>query len=142
GGKPSPRRRSSGQGERRRKAPPAPRRRRFVWRLLKWGGFASLLALIGLAGLVAWLSKGLPDISKLDPARQSPSITLLSLDGQVLATYGDLYGAPVRLADLPPYLPQAVLATEDRRFYHHFGVDPIGLARAVYVNLRSGRARQ
>ncbi len=39
---------------------------------------------------------------------------------------------------MSPYLPDAVLATEDRRFYHHFGIDPIGLARALYVNLRSG----
>ena len=42
----------------------------------------------------------------------------------------------VQLKDLPRYLPQAVLATEDRRFYSHFGLDPIGLARAAYVNLR------
>ncbi|MBX6323977.1 MAG: PBP1A family penicillin-binding protein, partial [Rhodospirillaceae bacterium] len=117
-------------------------RRRLAWRLLRWCGFAALLGLIGLAGLVAWLAQGLPDTSHLDPARHAASITLLDADGGVLATYGDIQGAPVRLEDLPPYLPQAVLATEDRRFYHHFGIDPIGLLRALYVNLRAGRAVQ
>jgi penicillin-binding protein 1A len=122
--------------------PPRPPRRRLGRRLLRWTGFACLLGLVVLAGLVAWLAQGLPDISRLDPSRRSPSITLLDRDGQVLATFGDLYGAPVRLADLPPYLPQAVLATEDRRFYHHFGIDPLGIARAIYVNLKAGHAVQ
>ncbi|MGH6959477.1 MAG: transglycosylase domain-containing protein, partial [Dongiaceae bacterium] len=67
---------------------------------------------------------------------------LLAADGTMLATYGDLYGQTVRLAELPPYLPQAVLATEDRRFYGHFGLDVIGLARAAYVNLRQWRLLQ
>ncbi len=69
-------------------------------------------------------------------------MTLLGSDGALIATYGDLFGEPLKLRDLPAYLPQAVIATEDRRFYHHWGVDPVGLARAVYVNLRAGHVVQ
>src|SRR3546814_18481267 len=60
----------------------------------------------------------------------------------VLATYGDLYGEHQPLKALPPALPQALIATEDRRFYSHFGVDPIGLLRAPYANLRAGHVVQ
>ena len=52
-------------------------------------------------------------------------------DGSLIANRGDTGGAAVRLSDLPPYLPKAFVAIEDRRFYSHFGVDPIGIfARA------------
>ncbi len=68
---------------------------------------------------------------RLNELKRQPSVTLLAADGSLLATYGDLYGEAVRLADLPPYLPAAVLATEDRRFYGHFGVDLRGVARAI-----------
>jgi penicillin-binding protein 1A len=91
---------------------------------------------------VGWLAYDLPDVSRLNEIRRQPSVTLLASDGSVLATYGDLYGQTVRLADLPPYLPEAVLATEDRRFYSHFGLDPLGLLRAAYINLRDWRLTQ
>ncbi len=52
---------------------------------------------------------------------------MLGVDGTLLANRGDTGGAAVRLADLPPYLPKAFVAIEDRRFYEHFGIDPIGI---------------
>ncbi len=99
-------------------------------------------ATLGALCFVGWLAYDLPDVSRLNEIRRQPSVTLLAADGTMLATYGDLYGQTVRLAELPPYLPQAVLATEDRRFYGHFGLDPIGLGRAAYVNLREWRLLQ
>src|SRR5262245_35174985 len=121
----------------------APRRRRRWPRFfLRWGLVsASWMTLLGLMFL-GWLAYDLPDVSRLNEIRKQPSVTLLADDGEVIATYGDLYGATVQLRDLPPYLPQAVLATEDRRFYSHFGVDPIGLLRAAYINLREWRLIQ
>jgi penicillin-binding protein 1A len=98
----------------------------------------TLLVLVFLG----WLAYDLPDVSRLNEIRKQPSVTLLADDGEVIATYGDLYGATVQLKDLPRYLPQAVLATEDRRFYSHFGLDPLGLARAAYINLRDWRLTQ
>ncbi len=62
--------------------------------------------------------------------------------GRVIATYGDLVGEPLRLNQFPPALPAAVIAVEDRRFYHHPGIDPVGLTRALWVNLRAGRVVQ
>jgi len=125
------------------KAKEAPRRRRrWPWFLLRWGlvsaSWGMLLALVFLG----WLAYDLPDVSRLNEIRKQPSVTLLADDGEVIATYGDLYGATVQLKDLPRYLPQAMLATEDRRFYSHFGLDLLGLARAAYVNLRDWRLAQ
>src|SRR5918994_6303132 len=100
--------------------------------LLIWIGF------IG-AGVVLWYARDLPDPSRLHEITRRPAVTLVTADGQILATYGDLYGTNVGLGVLPPYLPRAVMAIEDRRFYSHFGVDPMGLGRAIWVNLRTGK---
>jgi len=51
-------------------------------------------------------------------------------------------GNKVNVDEIPPYLVQAVLSIEDRRFYSHFGLDPLGLARAMFVNVREGRVAQ
>ncbi len=68
---------------------------------------------------------------------RKPSITILADDGEQISAYGDVYGESLTLDQMPKYLPEAVLATEDRRFYSHFGIDPIGLARAMVVNIRA-----
>ncbi|HWA44518.1 MAG TPA: PBP1A family penicillin-binding protein, partial [Hypericibacter adhaerens] len=104
----------------------------------KWGLVGAVWSFfLGLC-FVGWLAYDLPDVSRLNEIDHKPSVTLLASDGTILASFGDLYGKPVTLKELPGYLPQAVIATEDRRFYSHFGLDLRGLARAVYVNLRSG----
>ncbi len=100
-----------------------------------WSGFAGLC-------FTAWLAYDLPDLSRLTSAARRPSITLVTEAGQILASYGDLYGKPVELDKLPAYLPEALLATEDRRFYEHFGLDPRGLLRATIANLRAGHLVQ
>jgi penicillin-binding protein 1A len=93
-------------------------------------------------GVLGYFALTLPDTRDLNAAQRKPSITLLAADGTLLATYGDLFGEPLRLQDLPRYVPLAVIATEDRRFYSHFGVDPWGLVRAAFVNLRAGHIVQ
>ena len=99
---------------------------------------------LGIAGLgiVVYYAHDLPDVDRIAAKTRKPSVTLLSRDGGILASYGQLYGQSVAVGEVPPVLPQAVMAVEDRRFYRHFGVDPIGLARAVYVNLRAGDIEQ
>ncbi|TXH38716.1 MAG: PBP1A family penicillin-binding protein [Rhodospirillaceae bacterium] len=122
-------------------SPPPSRRKRgrpVLWFLLKWGLIGGIWGSFLLLILVAWCAYDLPDVSRLNEIKRRPSVTLLATDGGILATYGDLYGTRVTLADMPPYLPEAVLATEDRRFYSHFGVDPLGLLRAIYVNFKTG----
>ena len=69
-----------------------------------------------------------------------PSITLTADDGTPIARRGAIIGAPVDAAKLPKHVPQAFIAIEDRRFYHHWGVDPRGIGRALALALaRTGR---
>jgi penicillin-binding protein 1A len=63
-------------------------------------------------------------------------------DGTVFARYGDLFGDHVTLDDVPPYLPQAIIAIEDRRFYSHIGIDVLGMARAMVRNVMAGHLVQ
>lgn len=89
-----------------------------------------------------WFAYDLPDIKRLELTTREPSVTLLARDGTTIATYGDLYGSFVHVKDLPKYVPQAILATEDRRFYEHFGVDILGILRAAWTNFRAGSVVQ
>ena len=98
-------------------------------------------AIIG-GGVLGFFALTLPDTSELTRAERRPSVTVLAADGSLLATFGDLFGQPLTLREMSPYLPKAVIATEDRRFYSHFGIDPIGLVRAATVNLTAGHVVQ
>ncbi len=109
---------------------------RGFWRgLAKWGTVAIIWTGFLGACFVAWLAFDLPDVDRLGEIEKRPSVTLLDRNGDIFATYGDLYGEAVTLDELPAYLPEAVLAMEDRRFYEHEGVDPKGLLRAIYTNI-------
>jgi penicillin-binding protein 1A len=127
-----------------RSRPPKAHKSRRRWRgvFAKWAAVAAIWVAVVLGGIVAWYAADLPDIDQALAPTRRPAITVLADDGSVLATLGDVYGRPLAVADLPPVLPRAVLATEDRRFYRHFGLDPLGLARAAYVNLRAGAVVQ
>lgn len=111
-------------------------------RLARLGLVVGIWGLVVIGGLFAWYAYDLPDFDDLYIVERKSSVTLKAADGMVLATYGDLYGEHQALQALPPHLPQALMATEDRRFYSHFGIDPLGLARATFANLRAGRTVQ
>ncbi len=110
--------------------------------VFKWGLLLIIWSALGVGGLVAWYAWDLPAIDRLERQTRRPSITLLGAGGTVIATRGDLHGKTVRFKGLPPYLVQAVVATEDRRFFEHPGIDIIGIMRAAWANLRAGRVRQ
>ena len=82
-----------------------------------------------------WVGAHLPPIQSLEIPKRPPSIKIVDLQGRLLATRGDMGGAAVPLKDLPRYVPQAFVAIEDRRFYSHHGIDPIGIARAAVANI-------
>jgi len=150
------------EGERRRRAPPPERARRSDpaperparrsskggggrkgrsrgGRLIYWAVVFGLWLLIAGIGAIIWVGAHLPPIQSLEVPKRPPSIEILGADGRVLATRGDMGGAAVPLKELPAYLPQAFIAIEDRRFYSHHGVDPLGIARALAANvLRRG----
>lgn len=135
---------SSGGGPNRRGPSRSSSSRRGGWgrRLIRWGLTAGVWGLIAVTVMVAWFAADLPRIDLAAAMTRRPSITFQAADGSTIATYGENYGEIIDVRDLPPYLPGAIMAIEDRRFYSHFGVDPIGLARALFVNLTSGRASQ
>ena len=96
----------------------------FVLLAAIWGGIAFML-------FAAWCALDLPDIHQVTQAQRRPSIAIAADDGTVFAGYGDRYGQRVTLADVPRYLPEAIISIEDRRFYSHFGIDIWGLLRAA-----------
>ncbi|HUN95268.1 MAG TPA: penicillin-binding protein 1A [Bradyrhizobium sp.] len=110
-------------------------RRINVGRLLYWGAVLGLWAAIAVVGVVVWAGAHLPPIQSLEIPKRPPTIQIVGIDGTVLATRGEMAGANIALKDLPPYLPKAFIAIEDRRFYSHFGIDPWGILRAAVTNL-------
>ena len=116
--------------------------RRFVFRRLFY--FAIVLGLwgvIGIAGIVAYYASQLPPIDQLAVPKRPPNIAILAADGSLLANRGEMGGRTVAIKELPPYLPKAFVAIEDRRFYDHFGVDPVGIARALDAQPHLARRR-
>jgi penicillin-binding protein 1A len=128
-------RKKSGKTSGKKKSDSTERPRGRLARLVYWGAVLGLWAVIALTGVVVWVGAHLPPIQSLEIPKRPPTIQIVSADGSVLATRGEQAGTNVALKDLPPYLPNAFIAIEDRRFYSHFGIDPIGIARAVVANI-------
>ncbi len=125
-------RRSGGGNGRRR----GRKRRSLIGRLAYWTLVLGLWCAIGLGGLVAYHAAQLPPINELTVPKRPPNIAILAADGSLLANRGETGGRTITTGEVPPYLPKAFVAIEDRRFYEHFGIDPIGITRAVVNNLR------
>ncbi|MGH6735600.1 MAG: transglycosylase domain-containing protein [Methyloceanibacter sp.] len=108
-----------------------------MFKALRFGLLAAIWGTIILAGAVVYFIAKVPDpiLATLDD--RPPNVTILAADGTVLAERG-LRRGHIRVESLPPHLIKAVMATEDRRFYHHYGIDPVGLARATYRNVSAG----
>ncbi|WP_404978954.1 transglycosylase domain-containing protein [Bosea sp. BE125] len=122
----------NGGGGRRRKR----KGRSLLGGLFYWTMVLGLWCAIGLGGLIAYHAAQLPPINQLTVPKRPPNIAILAADGTLLANRGETGGRTITIGEVPPYLPKAFVAIEDRRFYEHFGIDPIGLARAVVNNLR------
>ncbi|RWM16518.1 MAG: penicillin-binding protein [Mesorhizobium sp.] len=93
-----------------------------------WGGIAA-------AGVVVYYGAKMPAATTWSVPDRAPNIKIVSVDGQLIANRGASGGEAVGLHEMSPYIPEAVVAIEDRRFYSHFGIDPIGLSRAMVTNL-------
>ncbi|MEP4198491.1 MAG: PBP1A family penicillin-binding protein [Aliishimia sp.] len=121
--------------------------RGFFGRLLRWilrliwkvTSRAVILACLILAAFVGYQYALLPPLEQLLDGRARGSVTLLDRSGDVYAWRGDQFGGAVTADSINPNLKNAFIATEDKRFYGHFGLSPRGIASAVRINLREGR---
>ena len=103
--------------------------------LCLWGG-------IGVVGIVAYYGAKMPAATTWAVPDRPPNVRIVSVNGQLVANRGMTGGEAIGLHEMSPHIPQAVMAIEDRRFYSHFGIDPIGLGRAVVSNLVDRRLGQ
>ncbi len=131
-------------GEQRTTTPaPTKRSRRSFGRwlfgkLFKYGFYATLIAAVVIGAV--WFSLDKRGLLKI-PER-APGIMMTANDGTVLAELGAFYGDEARLESIPDYIPNGVIAMEDRRFRYHFGIDPFGLLRAMVRNVQGGQGTQ
>ncbi|MBC7137327.1 MAG: PBP1A family penicillin-binding protein [Defluviimonas sp.] len=113
---------------------------RAIWRVV-WGvGWRAAAMLIAGFGIVTWyLYTQLPPVESLLDARHRGSVTMLDNRDQVFAWRGETFGGQVTSGTVSEHLRNAVIATEDKRFYRHFGISPRGIAGAIRINLAEGR---
>ncbi len=104
-----------------------------LWGIVWRGGVAVSLI---IAGAVLYYTTTLPPVEDLVDGRARGSVTMIDQYGEVFARRGDRFGGMITFDSVSPHLSNAIMATEDRRFYWHPGVDPIGIASAVVNNLR------
>jgi penicillin-binding protein 1A len=112
----------------------------FFWRLfwgIGWRIAAVFAVIIGLATFYFYAQ--LPPLADLIDARSKGSVTMLDRNNKVFAWRGETFGGKVTAETVSPYLRNAIVATEDKRFYRHFGISPRGIASAISINLSEGR---
>lgn len=107
-----------------------------IWRI---GWRVGMVVSLLIAGAVFYYVTTLPPMTDLIDGRARGSVTLLDRDGNVFAWRGDQFGGMITADTVSPHLKNAVIATEDKRFYYHPGIDPIGIASAIRINLSEGR---
>ena len=122
-------------GRRRKRSTSKKKQRPLLVRFAYWSAVAGLWLMVAAAGTVGWVGAHLPPIQSLEIPKRPPTIEIVDDEGHPLARRGDLAGPPMALKDMPPYVPKAFVAIEDRRFYQHYGVDPFGIARAFVANV-------
>ncbi|NNJ73251.1 MAG: hypothetical protein HKP09_08720, partial [Enterobacterales bacterium] len=101
--------------------------------------FAVLSAVMVFIACYLYVSPQLPAVETLKEYKLQTPMSVFSADGQLIANYGEKRRIPISFEDIPNQLNEALIATEDKRFYSHGGVDPIGIARAVFELVSTGR---
>lgn len=118
------------------------RLRRWIKRLFVWGAALALLGCIALGTAVYFAASNLPSFSELKDIKAGQTIVLRARDGSEIVAMGPSYGEWLPSGEIPEVMKDAMVSVEDRRFYSHIGIDPLGLARALWVSMRDDeRAR-
>jgi len=142
-----PTRRQGGKKSGRKKSRRSSRSRRggfggFLRGLVYWSIVLALWGGIAAAGLIAYYGAQMPSLTTWAIPDRPPNVKIVAVDGTLIANRGMTGGEAIGLHEMSPFIPQAVIAIEDRRFYSHWGVDPTGLARAMAENLVQGELSQ
>src|SRR5690606_28170904 len=123
----------------RKKAPPPRQSSRWrVWlkRLFVWGGAFAALLLLALGTSVFFAARSMPGYTTLMSSQVGQTIVVRGRDGSEIVSLGPSYGEWLHADEIPQVMKDAMVAVEDRRFHSHFGIDPLGILRALYVALR------
>lgn len=118
------------------------RRRGGIWRLVYWLFVLSIWGVIAVGAVVGYFGAKMPSANTWEIPDRAPNVRIVAEDGSLLANRGVNGGEAMGLREMSPYIPQAVVAIEDRRYYSHFGFDPIGFGRAMMRNVAEGRMVQ
>lgn len=101
-----------------------------------------IIGVTTIFGFYQYVKPELPDVATLKDVQLQTPMQVYSRDGKLIAQFGEKRRIPLKLEDMPPHLLEAIIATEDSRFYSHYGFDPIGITRAAFAVLASGSAKQ
>ncbi|THF49018.1 transglycosylase domain-containing protein [Allorhizobium terrae] len=116
----------------------------FGWirRLFYWCIVLGIWGTIGVVGMVIYFASQMPSASTWQVPARAPNIKIVATDGTLIANRGVTGGEALPLDEMSPYMPEAIVAIEDKRFYSHFGVDFIGIGRAFVTNILLGHRAQ
>ncbi|WEM42486.1 PBP1A family penicillin-binding protein [Photobacterium sp. DA100] len=115
---------------------------KFIKRLLIFAIICIILGVTTIFGFYLYVKPELPDVATLKNVELQTPMQVFSADGKLISQFGEQRRIPLTLDEIPPQMINAVLATEDSRYYDHPGIDPIGIARAAFVVATSGSAKQ
>ncbi|MCQ1056791.1 penicillin-binding protein 1A [Photobacterium sp. DNB23_23_1] len=115
---------------------------KFIKRLLTFALICIILGVTTIFGFYLYVKPELPDVATLKNVELQTPMQVFSADGKLISQFGEQRRIPLTLDEIPPQMINAILATEDSRYYDHPGIDPIGIARAAFVVATSGSAKQ
>ncbi|WP_367971162.1 PBP1A family penicillin-binding protein [Vibrio scophthalmi] len=115
---------------------------KFIKRLLIFTLVCMILGVGTIFGFYLYVKPELPDVATLRDVKLQTPMQVYSQDGKLISQFGEKRRIPVKYDEIPPHLVEALIATEDSRFYDHPGIDPIGITRAAIVVMMSGSAKQ
>ncbi|MGR5120773.1 penicillin-binding protein 1A [Vibrio astriarenae] len=115
---------------------------KFIKRLFVFTLVCMILGVSAIFAMYFYVEKDLPNVDELRHVELETPMQVFSKDGKLIAQFGEKKRIPVQYEDIPQDLIDALIATEDSRFYTHYGVDPIGITRAALVVAMSGSAKQ
>ena len=116
--------------------------RRFIRRVFVWGLSLGAIGALSLFVAVLLAARDLPDFESIKTIQTEQMIVVRARDGTQLVSLGPSYGKWLSSGQIPQVMKDAMLSVEDKRYYNHIGIDPVGLARSFWVRFQEGRFKQ